>query len=468
VGYTAADISAAVLADNNALTKEQVATEVERRQQRLAEFLNDTLAPGTNVSITVPKGSLTHAIDMSAVIRVGGSTVNQELIGQGLGVYRKDLGGAESQAMFSGLGKLLGSAAESMSFTGDESRLNPLRYIPQPFNSKFWQEREPLAQYVEQEVTGARMRRWQRPVHDFLAPYTRGAVRRVTGETSIPADVQHRRDLNTMSDMLEYLRALNLAELDPTNRGRYTSQASRTAVGANQFGSPTFVSASLPERESHYFQRFLPETDPEKRKQILEIVPTETARALTSQWVAQDTAIAEAEGRAVPALGEGGRLYTQEGLQQYAKAETSLDYGDFSRSQEIANFFASRGLNLPGADSALWNPALDYEDVKLKVIQMEGYDAHDFNIFDDRASLLWRKPYVDGAVRELTTGNDRSVEQIRRTVEQLMLAARNRNPDVRVLGAAANRDRANVTIHVDIDEREQMLRDMRRNPENYQ
>jgi hypothetical protein len=38
----------------------------------------------------------------------------------------------------------------------------------------------------------------------------------------------------------------------------------------------------------------------------------------------------------------------------------------------------------------------------------------------------------------------------------------------RVLGAAANRDRANVTVHVDIDEREQMLRDMRRNPENYQ
>ena len=45
---------------------------------------------------------------------------------------------------------------------------------------------------------------------------------------------------------------------------------------------------------------------------------------------------------------------------------------------------------------------LDYQDVKLKIVQQEGYDAHDFNLFDDRSSVLWRKPYIDGAVRELT------------------------------------------------------------------
>ena len=72
---------------------------------------------------------------------------------------------------------------------------------------------------------------------------------------------------------------------------------------------------------------------------------------------------------------------------------------------------------------------MDYQDVKLKIVQQEGYDAHDFNLFDDRSSELWRKPYVDGAVRELTAGDSRSQEQLRRAVEQMMFSASNRNPD---------------------------------------
>jgi len=38
---------------------------------------------------------------------------------------------------------------------------------------------------------------------------------------------------------------------------------------------------------------------------------------------------------------------------------------------------------------------------------------------------------VDGAVRELTSGDSRSQDQIRQAVERLMLAAGNYNPDVR-------------------------------------
>ena len=112
---------------------------------------------------------------------------------------------------------------------------------------------------------------------------------------------------------------------------------------------------------------------------------------------------------------------------------------------------------------------MDYQDVKLKIIQQEGYDAHDFNLFDDRASLLWRKPYVDGAVRELTAGNQgRSVEQLRRAVEQLMLAAGQRNPNARVTQSMAHTSRSNIRVDVDVDEQEALIRDMRRNPEKYQ
>jgi len=59
---------------------------------------------------------------------------------------------------------------EEMFFEGDQHPLNPMRYLPTPFHTKFAQERTALSQYIQQEAVGTRMRRWERPLHDFLAP----------------------------------------------------------------------------------------------------------------------------------------------------------------------------------------------------------------------------------------------------------------------------------------------------------
>src|ERR1035438_1672950 len=126
------------------------------------------------------------------------------------------------------------------------------------------------------------------------------------------------------------------------------------------------------------------------------------------------------------------------------------------------------GFAMPDDDgSAALDDNLDYQDVKLKIVKQEGYDAHDFNLFDDRASQLWRKPYVEGAVEELTSGDNRSAEQLRMAVVQMMLAAGNQNPDVRLTGSAAPKSGAAVKVDAQIDNEEDVLRDMRRNPDDY-
>jgi hypothetical protein len=107
-----------------------------------------------------------------------------------------------------------------------------------------------------------------------------------------------------------------------------------------------------------------------------------------------------------------------------------------------------------------YSPDLDYQDVKLKIVQQEGYDAHDFNLFDDRSSQLWRKPYVDGAVRELTSGDSRSQEQMRQAIEQMMLASGTTNPDVRHTSRKAHRARGRVNVEVDIDRKQELLTDI--------
>ena len=79
-----------------------------------------------------------------------------------------------------------GKYSEEMFFEGDQSALNPMRYLPTPFHTKFAQQRTALSQYIQQESVGTRMRRWERPFHDFLMPYLRGTAERLTGRTSSP------------------------------------------------------------------------------------------------------------------------------------------------------------------------------------------------------------------------------------------------------------------------------------------
>jgi hypothetical protein len=53
-------------------------------------------------------------------------------------------------------------------------------------------------------------------------------------------------------------------------------------------------------------------------------------------------------------------------------------------------------------------------------------------------------------------------------VEQLMLAAGNKNPNVKAVQSASHRSRSNVRLDVDVDEQEALIKDMRRNPEKYE
>lgn len=49
-----------------------------------------------------------------------------------------------------------------------------------------------------------------------------------------------------------------------------------------------------------------------------------------------------------------------------------------------------------------------------------------------------------------------------------MIAAGTTNPDVRLKTHKARRPRANVTVDANIDDEQDLLTDMRRNPEDYQ
>jgi len=466
VGGSMADLTAQILGEHNRMTKAQAAQEASRQIDNRAAYLSSALAEGTHIKAVVPRGAAGSEQDIQAVISADGDNINRELIHRGYGVFRTDMGGAEQQAMHGRFAKAFGKYSEGLFFQGDLGVLNPMRYLPTPFHTKLAQERTALSQYIQQESVGTRMRRWDRPLHDFLGSYLRGTIDRLTGIKVIPKDVQYRRDLDTTTDMLGYLRGLHLAAQEPGNRGAHLAQAKRTITGGNLFGDPGYVASMLPSREARYFRQFVGESDPKEREKILAIVPNQVSEALQAQWVKKEAMIKQARTGDQIDLGSQGKLYTKDDLNEYKRAKTKLQIGDYLRSRQIAKFFFTKKLHLPDEpDSTALASNLDYQDVKLKLVQLQGYDEHDFNLFDDRSDTLWRKPYVDGAVRELTSGDTRSQDQIRQAVEQMMLAAGTSNPDVRYTARKAHRSRANVTVHAQEDDEKELLTDIRRGKE---
>jgi len=222
VGSSMADLSAEMLGRSNEMIKAAPAREADSKLKERDRYLAETLAQGVHIKAVIPKGAAENATDIQAVISADGSNVNREMIERGYGSFREDLGGAEQQAMHGAAGKLFGKYAEEMFFEGDQSALNPMRYLPSPFHTKFAQERSAYSQYLQQEAVGTRMRRWERPIHDFLAPYARGIVSKLTGVKEISKEVNRRRDLDTLTDMLSFLRPLSQAANDPEHKGRYT------------------------------------------------------------------------------------------------------------------------------------------------------------------------------------------------------------------------------------------------------
>ena len=99
--------------------------------------------------MTIPQGDAENAETIRAVVETDDGNINRQLIDKGYGRFRKDLGGAEQQAMFGRLARTLGKYAEEVSFEGDNSAINPMRYIPTPFHTKMWQERTAYSQYLQ-------------------------------------------------------------------------------------------------------------------------------------------------------------------------------------------------------------------------------------------------------------------------------------------------------------------------------
>ena len=124
----------------------------------------------------------------------------------------------------------------------------------------------------------------------------------------------------------------------------YKQAAEATMYGLKDNASWQEIAQALPKYERDYFTEFMKEKDPEEQEKILREASPFMRRALKQVW----------------------------------------KYDDYKDEQKEDNteFFSHH--NLPGPFSDIWNPNINLNDVKAKVVKNEGLLSSDFGIYESQ------------------------------------------------------------------------------------
>lgn len=292
------------------------------------------------------------------------------------------------------------------------------------FNTKFMPNRSAVEDWERQNVYGASFAQWQNPVSDFLVPAVNRAAERnpisaaaglgfigrmfgasprakalgsligavtgasasiaasaseaVTGDRFIPAARRREVALEEYTDILQYTKARRgyARATQEGNQGlasQFSRQMRSTMYGADiQGGTLAELTSAIPKRKREHFEAFL--TAPvEERGRILSTAGRLERRIYQAAW--------------------GMRVEQRPDLEEY-----------FSEHE------------LPDENWEGWDPRMNMEVIKLKMIQQQGLDASQMGYYPQQVeeANLMNPSYPD--FRAGTQGN------VRARLEALMTA----------------------------------------------
>ena len=346
---------------------------------------------------------------MKAVAMLGDTDIGTALEGAGLGTA----GPLEDE--FAGLRfganeQLAGSAWEFLAHNAE----TPLEYMtPMSPAAKLIRQRSPIESYIKEEAVGTGAAFWDRPVSNFLAP-AEEMFESKFGDSSPSPEVEERRSVQEYWDMLKWVKEVKLenqaaaeGDLAGTLEHRRIRE-SHTVFGVNPFGSPVSIMTALPRRERDFFEEFSNTQDDESRRQIMELIPENERRIYAGQWMRQQQEAIRAKTLAGIATDQDAEemasidttrraegFGSSDEMEQQWYQETGGDYpfDEWLRTKKAQQYFATHSL--PDPEWIGFNSLVDIEDLKLKYVQQQGKDIHDFDLWDSRARSLARKPYIN-------------------------------------------------------------------------
>lgn len=258
-----------------------------------------------------------------------------------------------------------------------------------PLVNKFFAFKDPIEHYKQFQVYGKEYTPWTDPYGSFIQPQLRsmvgqedflggsvnwalgpayalggrvgavlgavggglygaahGFMRRSTGTSNMPNDIAKRREINDYFDQLKYYKNTRMSYLtEGAIKDQFTNQSRATLTSIlNNGGTYTDFFRSVDYTEKPYIESFLNESDPGKREEIARFLPERLGKAMRSHWHNTD----------------------QSGNTSNFVKNTSRDN-------------AAGRKTMPYTMQQL-DPSVMLEDIKLKTINREGLNAHDFGL----------------------------------------------------------------------------------------
>ena len=306
-------------------------------------------------------------------------------------------------------------------------RMSPVEHLlPVSPIHKFSGPVDAISEYEDRNVYSTRSPNWETPVDDFIKPAASAAAR-LMGWEGIPTDTQEKRDLVGYFDKLQYTKFKRL-EANARDQGEgkaafaYARKAQYTMFGADPYANLETVEKVLPSEERPFFEEFLSAKTPEEKGRILELVPEYTKKFYTAQWQKQLYASLAAKGdlssdelqaakqiesaRAVEGEATDGGTWSEYKAKVRMGSVRKNTFPDYIRAKRLQNYFEEDApYGAPGADWIGYAPGVDMDMVKLKVVQNEGRDFHDFSLWENDVQDSQRMPYLDPAATQLMSSS---------------------------------------------------------------
>lgn len=307
-------------------------------------------------------------------------------------------------------GKLLNTAWETVSHNS-ESVLEPLT----PFRpaSKFIHKRTAIEDYEKTMLSGPDTAIWTSPYSHFIRPALNRTKSLIMPGTQVPQQATEVGNVDEYFDKLEYLKA---------RRNGRTNDALRTVHGATFAGITDTASynkfrSGLSDNQQAYTESFSKETDTNKQRKILSMLPTDIGRGYSEIWKNIQVADkAKKTGRDVDEaiqnqyLKDSAKYITSgllskdlaSGLDEAVQSEKisramNGHPGEMSQKEELiakakemrlraadaeAEKYISSTTGVPAQDWIGWDPRLKLDEVKLRTLQIGKADTYDYGYWD--------------------------------------------------------------------------------------
>jgi len=254
--------------------------------------------------------------------------------------------------------------------------------------TKWFGNLSPIEEYESFVRSGTWDTGWEQPVQNYIKPWFNQILGSVSGEQL------RARHINEYVDNLKFVKYRRLEDQaaamgDAQAMNLFHKRASQTLTGIDP-RSPDFYSnifKALPPTERPYFAAFAGVTSEARQERILGAVPENMAPIYMGVWQRQ----AGTDGFKSPVL----RRYAEDLQNRFEERP----------EDRVAEWAAHHPL--PSMDYAGWHPAVDEDDIRIKIANQEALDVH--------ALGMWESQQIEAAevpVEAPTAVEPMSIQQL--------------------------------------------------------